>query len=401
VKILVFAYDLVFSGVTVNTIELAAALRDIHGHDVVLFAGPGPLLTLAEEKRLRFLPAPPAYLTVHPSISRMRALREAVRQEQPDLIYAWDWIQCLDAYYYEHMVKRVPLLVTDMSMTLQRLLPKALPKTFGTPQLVDQARAEGHHRPELLLPPVDVHENAPKAVDSGPFRAQCGIEHGDITLVTVSRLDGHMKGESLYQTMEAVAQLGHELPLKFVVVGDGDERVNLSRLADQINDRLGRAAIILTGALLDPRPAYAAADVVVGMGGSALRGMAFAKPLIVVGIRGFSAVFNAQTCPSFLYSGFYGVGDGAAGTDRLVASIRLLEEANDRTALGALSRQFVLEYFALEVVSQRLSGLCDAALNAQPRFRSVVGDGIRTAAVWVRERRFVPFGWRFGGRHSP
>ena len=41
----------------------------------------------------------------------------------------------------------------------------------------------------------------------------------------------------------------------------------------------------LAGEMLDPRPAYAAADVVLGMGGSALRGMAFGKPLVVQGVR--------------------------------------------------------------------------------------------------------------------
>ena len=45
----------------------------------------------------------------------------------------------------------------------------------------------------------------------------------------------------------------------------------------------GRQVVLLTGEIADPRPAYAAADVVVGQGGSALRGMAFGKPLVVVG----------------------------------------------------------------------------------------------------------------------
>ena len=41
-KILVFAYDLIVCGSTVNAIELSAALRDLHGHEVVFFAGQGP-----------------------------------------------------------------------------------------------------------------------------------------------------------------------------------------------------------------------------------------------------------------------------------------------------------------------------------------------------------------------
>ena len=54
----------------------------------------------------------------------------------------------------------------------------------------------------------------------------------------------------------------------------------------------GRQVVLLTGEIADPRSAYAAADVVVGQGGSALRGMAFGKPLIVVGEEGFSELLT-------------------------------------------------------------------------------------------------------------
>ena len=95
-KILVFAHRLELGGTQVNAIELAAALRDLHGHQVVLFATPGPMVKLVNEKGLRLLPAPDARL--HPSPGRMHALRAAVRQERPDRIHVWDWWQCLEAF---------------------------------------------------------------------------------------------------------------------------------------------------------------------------------------------------------------------------------------------------------------------------------------------------------------
>ena len=190
-KIIVFAYKLVVSGTTVNSIELAAALRDLHGFDVVFFATPGPLVGLVEQKRLRYIPAPEARF--YPSPARMCALRHAVRQEQPDIVYAWDWPQAIDAFYGVHLPMRVPTVVTDMSMSVGRMLPRSLPTTFGTPGLRDQAAADGRWRVEVLLPPVDTDLNAPDAVDPSLFRERCGIKQGEVTLVTVSRLDEHMK----------------------------------------------------------------------------------------------------------------------------------------------------------------------------------------------------------------
>jgi hypothetical protein len=52
-KILVFAHHLEIGGTQVNAIEISAALRDLHGHNVVLFATPGPMVKLIEKKGLR------------------------------------------------------------------------------------------------------------------------------------------------------------------------------------------------------------------------------------------------------------------------------------------------------------------------------------------------------------
>lgn len=386
-KILIYLHELVLGGTTVNSIELAAALRDLHGHDVVLFATPGPMTKLVEDYELRFLPAPVA--SGQPSLARMRALREAVRCERPDLLYVWETLPCVDAYYAVHLPMGIPMLVTDMQMYVTRLLPKKLITTFGTPDLVEKARAAGRRKVELLLPPVDIRKNAPGVLDPAGFRRRWGIRAGDITLVTVSRLIGSMKGESLIRTINAVRTLGRHMPLRLLIVGDGSARAQIGQLADEVNTQLGRSVVVLTGAMHDPRPAYAAADIVVGMGGSALRGMAFGKPLIVVGERAFSAPFTPATAEHFYFHGFYGMGDGRPDHLQLTTDIQALaERPNELQALGEFSRQFVVRHFALDVVASRLAGICNDALADTPRFPGLALDAFRTTAVYMRERRF-------------
>jgi len=385
---MVFAQQLEVGGTQVNAIELAAALRDLHGYDVVFFATPGPMVKLVEEKGLRFLPAPdPRFF---PSPARIRALRDAVRRERPDLIQVWDWWQCIDAYYGVYLPMRIPMIVTDMMMDITRILPKRLPTTFGTPQVLDSARAAGRRPVELILPPVDVRLNAPGAVDPRPFRERYGIDDGDITIVTVSRLSESLKGESLSRTIDAVRTLGHDFPLRFVIVGDGVARARLERKADQVNRELGRVAVTLAGELLDPRPAYSAADVVIGMGGSALRGMAFGKAVVVVGEEGFSALFTPETAQLFYHQGMYGRGERSIDNGGLVGDIRWLCEHSDQLpALGQFSRQFVLHHFALETVTARLAEFCRSAVTDMNSLPIAIVDGLRTAAVYFRERRFL------------
>jgi L-malate glycosyltransferase len=349
------------------------------------------MIGMAQDRSIRFVPAPAARL--HPSPARMRALRDLIRRERPDVIHAWDWSQCIDAYYIGHLLMRVPMVVTDMSMTLQQMLPRSLPTTFGTPELVDQAKAAGRALAHLMLPPVDTVLNAPGAVDGQAFRDQHGIGSGDVCLVTVSRLDSCMKGDSLRRGIESLRVLGRDWPVRLVLVGDGDARMQLERLAAEVNTALGRRAVIFAGSMVDPRCAYAAADIVLGMGSSALRAMAFAKPVVVTGSAGFSETFEPGTSEAFLYRGLYGVGTSDPSSAPLAQQIRsLIERRSELAVLGAFSRQFVLDHFAIDRVAVGLSDICISAANRTPNLGAGVVDGFRTAAVWLKERRFVPIG---------
>ena len=100
-KILVFAHQLVVGGTPLNGIELAAGLRDVGGHDVVVLPRRARWTLFLRCKELRFIAAPQA--NIYPSPARMKALRAAVSVEKPDLIHVWDWFQCLDAYYAVHL----------------------------------------------------------------------------------------------------------------------------------------------------------------------------------------------------------------------------------------------------------------------------------------------------------
>jgi L-malate glycosyltransferase len=388
VKFVVFAHRLEVGGTQVNAIELAAALRDFHGFEPVLFATTGPMVKLAQSKGLRFVAAPDAYR--HPSPSRMAALRHLVNIERPVLVHAWDWWQAIETYYAVHLPLGLPMVVSDMMMELTRILPRTVPTTFGTPEIAERAAAAGRRRARALVPPVDVVLNAPEAADGRQFREQLGVGSSEILLVTVSRLATHMKSESLYRTLEVVAALGRNVPLRLVVVGDGLARPDLERRASEINSGLGRRAIDFTGALLDPRPAYAAADVVIGMGGSALRGMAFGKPVVVVGDNGFCDAMEPETAPGFYHRGIYGRGEGDPDNKRLASIVAgLASSAERRSNLGCFAREWVVERFSLEAVSAELADCFRDAVANPPSVSDRTFDAIRTAAIYLRERRFL------------
>jgi L-malate glycosyltransferase len=273
-------------------------------------------------------------------------------------------------------------------MGVSRVLPKAIPTTFGTPLVTRNAKAAGWQRAQLLLPPVDVELNAPGVVDESEFRRKY-TDPAAITVVTVARLASSLKLEGLLRAIEAVRTLDERVALKLIIVGDGVERARIEKLALQTNQKLQREAVVVAGPMVDPRPAYAAADIVIGMGGSALRGMAFAKPVIVVGEKGFARPFLPETANHFYDVGMYGLGDDDATECQLTASLAVLSEIDfDRRVAGEFGRDFVLRHHSLEVVSAELDRAYRNARIANSSAVATASDAFRTFYMYLRERRF-------------
>ena len=169
--------------------------------------------------------------------------------------------------------------------------------------------------------------------------------------------------------MSAIGLIGGDLPVRFVIVGSGEARKELETEAARVNEMLGRKAVVFAGELSDPRGAYEAADIVVGMGGSALRGAAFRKPVIVVGENGFSNPLDPETGDRFYYNGIFGHGNGDPGNEQLGGHLRKLAMSREaREYGGAYGHQFVTERFSLEHVSGSVGRLLPGRRKRPERY---------------------------------
>lgn len=344
-RILVYPHDLAIGGSQINAIDLAAGAQAA-GHEVIVYGVPGPLTGYIAERGLRFLPA--SATKYRPAPSRIIELARISRRERIDLIHTYEWPPCLDAYYGAFLIFGVPVLCTVLSMSVSAQVPPSVPLIMGTEDLGRQARARQAGPVWVIEPPIDVDRDNP-SLDGQPFRTAHGIADEDFLIVSVSRHALDLKLDSLVRAIDAVDMIGGRHRVVLALVGDGPARAALEERAEAVNHRLGRRAIILCGQLLDPRGAYAAADLVVAMGSSALRTLAIGRPLIVQGERAFSEVFEPPTLTMFLNQGFYGLADDAPGADRLAAQIeRLVLDADLRRHLAEYGREVVVERFSLE-----------------------------------------------------
>ena len=351
-RIVVYPHSMEIGGSQLNAVQLAGAVRD-RGHEVIVLSEPGPLVERVRDIGLEHTEIPLHRRRPSPKVIGM--LRQLLRTRRVDVLHGYEWPPVIEAFFASGLQHTTRVVGTVMSMSVVPFFPRTVPLMVGTERIREDALAAGHRRVSLLEPPVDTAADNP-SVNGASFRIQHGIPLSEILVVMICRLVPELKLEGLLAACDAIGELarkGHQIRL--VIVGDGRARNAVAARAAKANGVAGRQAVLLTGEITDPRPVYAAADVVVGQGSSALRGMAFGKPLIVVGEGGFSELLTPDSAPIFLRQGWYGLGSGSFGSG--APALRVVLEflsgsLESRRELGAFARTLVVDRFSLHRAAQ-------------------------------------------------
>lgn len=390
-RILVYPHDLAMGGSQINAIDLAAVMRD-SGHEVVLYGQRNTLVERIDELGLEFIESPRPRRRPTPAI--VSSLRGLIRQRGFEVVHGYEWPPTLEAVMACHGSRSVAVS-TVLSMSVAPFIPTYVPLLVGTEQILAAEVAAGRTRVGLMEPPIDTRLNSPEVkLPLRAFVSRWDLDPEAFTVVVVSRLAHEMKLEGILTAMESVRQLSRDRRVQLIVVGGGPAARLVQDTAEEINAELGTRAIVVTGEMLDPRPAYAVADVALGMGSSALRAMAFGKPLVVQGIDGFWETLTPESLPTFLWQGWYGQGDGTHGAPaRLSAILRtLMDQPDTRHLLGRLSWQTVRERFSLVAAAERQLGLYEESLasrrHGQP-FGRTLQDNTVSLTRFLRYQRGI------------
>ena len=354
-KVLVYPHATGIGGSQLNAVEIAAAVRD-RGHQVLVVSRSGPLVDTIERLGLPHVMLD-ARASRRPSALAAAQLTELARQRGCDIVHGYEWPPGVEAFAGPRLRLGLPVVCTVMSMAVAPFLPRTMPLIVGTNQIKSRAMVAGHRYVTLLEPPVDVRANAPDFA-AGSFASDLGIPRDVPIIVIVSRLAAELKLESLLAACDAVGELAASgTALRLVIVGDGQARSLVEAAAVAANARAGHRVVTLAGLMVDPRPAYAAADLVLGMGGSALRGMAFGKPVVIQGEHGFCELLTPESAPMFGRQGWFGLGPRQHGraeaAAKLAAILRgLIGDTERQAVLGQFGRSLVVDRYSLDRAAQ-------------------------------------------------
>lgn len=382
-KVLVCPHQLGMGGSQLNAIEMAVAVRR-HGHEAIVYAPPGILTESLASTDVPWIAAPDARMRTGKWAARLSQL---IRSEQIDLVHAYEWRPCLQASFAGGV--RTPVLMSVMAMEVPPFLPTHLPLIVGTPALTERMKDEGR-RAYLLEPPVDMNRHQTR--DAAGARQTWGIGDAEIVVSVVSMLTTDLeKLQGILSAISVVDRLAHTAPLRMLIAGDGEGLETVRTRADEVNRRHGRMVIQPVGFQMDPTSVYEAADIVLGMGSSAVKGLAHGKALIVQGEGGYWQLVDEFSAEGFMTNGWFG-SDGAGVRDLLIALTDLIEDPWNRHRLGTLGRQLVEQRYSLSRASAELSGIYVDTVMRPPRIAQTTRSLARSAVASAKYYATMQFG---------
>lgn len=394
-KVLARVNELGLGGTQLNAVDFAERARG-HGVDTTIVGyretlpGAGPsLLDVAADRDVRIEVLDQGERGGHRDRRRRaRELADLADRLDVDLVHAYGAWSARQAYWGPCRWGRRPLVITVYEMYVPDTVYRKPPLIVGTRYLLEEFE---HTRGNtwLISPPVDLDHDAPGVAP--PSSIPVLDDPDRLRIVIVSRLHDHMKAFGIGVAIRAMEQLDRD-DVDLVIVGDGPAEDRLRAEADGVNARLGRRTVHLVGAMADPRPAYDAADVVLGMGGSAARTLAFGRPLVVIGEQGFCRTFRPETS-DYLYRQSFWSDDVVPDAERrLLAELEpLLADADERERLGGFGRTFAETNFGLDLMTERQVAIYHEAMATYGRVEWVVDLGTEVvnagrAAAWKLRR---------------
>jgi len=146
---------------------------------------------------------------------------------------------------------------------------------------------------------------------------------------------------------------------EFQMVFIGGESDEVESYAKRMDVRFGKGAVLFLKPIEDAFRFLMHASIVMGVGRCAFEGMAYGKPTIVIGDKGFAGVVEPKSVEDLAYYNFSGRNQKEPAPPELLAGVirRLLENPAMRESMGGFGRRYVMEEFDVTIGAKRIEAI--------------------------------------------
>lgn len=369
-KILMATNGLDIGGAETHIVELAKELCR-QGHTLLVVSAGGVYVKELEEAGIRHIQAPLNSRSPMPMYRSYRILKQTIRAEKPDVVHAHARIP---GFLCGLIRKREKFAFVGTahwvfaSEGMVRYLTNWGEKTVAVSEDIKQYLKDSYNVPAddvfVTINGIDTDRFSPNISGEG-IRAELGIPKDIPVLTHVSRMDESRALAARYLIDLAPALCERVEDLTLLLVGGGDAFDELKAKAEEQNRRIGRRAIVMTGARSDINALVAAGDVFVGVSRAALEAMSAAKPTLVAGNEGYLGIFTPDRLERAVASNFCCRGEAPIDGETMLEDLtRLLTlSPAERAEQGAYCRQVILEQYSVGRMARDTLAAYNAALN--------------------------------------
>ncbi len=372
-KILMTLMRLEIGGAETHVLELSLELARM-GFDIVVASGGG-----VYEEHLKAAGIPhytvPMY-TKHPArmAESLRMLKKIIRDEQIDIVHAHGRIpaflcgilhKMMDFTFVTtaHWVFRTSFWFKQMTnwgekvMAVSEDIKTYLMDNYGTNPKDISVTING----------IDTNKFSPEA-DYSKALAEFSLPEESKKIVYISRMDED-RALVAFHLAEIAPEIENAFPgTDIVIVGGGNVFDKLKALTDEINGKIGRKMITLTGGRTDIDQFAAMSDLFIGVSRSALEAMACAKPVIVAGNEGYLGIFEEDKLQVGIDTNFCCRGLVESTKELLLEDVKKVLSASkeQQEAWGAYSRKVICENYSVSKMAEDNARMYCAAMDKKP-----------------------------------
>ena len=354
-KVLMTLMDLKIGGAQTHVVELARELTK-KGVTVFVASNGGVYEKELKDAGITHFPVPLHNKNPFNMLGSYLALKKIIRENDIRLVHAHARIP---AFICGLLAKKLGFrFVTTAHWVFSTALPFKILSNWGEEALAVSEDIKDYliknygYDPEkvfVTINGIDLDKFSAET-DSSVFLKEFKLDDQKKRVLSISRLDKDrsLPAHRLIECAERLYELNRKLEI--VIAGNGDDYYNVKAKAEEVNKRLGKKLIIMTGSRTDINALVAGADIVVAVSRSALEAMAAERPVVLAGNEGYAGIFREDILEVSVITNFCFRGFGETTADELYADLmKLLRYGGDKLrALGAYGRETARRLYSVE-----------------------------------------------------
>lgn len=300
-KILMALAGLDIGGAETHVVELSKEIKR-RGYDVVMVSGGGVYQKEVEEAGIRHYTVPIKRRSVSDMLRARGQLIQILKKEKPDLVHAHARIPAFLLHTIHRFRKHNFVFVTTAHWTFDtspalKALTRWGDKTLAVSEDLKRYLLTNYKVKEeniyISINGIDGNKFS-KTIDGSAFAQEFSLVPGAKRISYVSRLNPAVCAPA-YALIEQLPAIDAAVPgVELIIVGDGAQYADMRQKAADMNAKLGRHAVYVTGPRTDINQIHACADVCVGVSRAILEPMSMEKRCVVAGQEGYIGILDEQ-----------------------------------------------------------------------------------------------------------